>query len=69
VAQRGGSADFVAGGRVKADTVETLDVEQEALKADLKAALAELRTWRSEGREIVKLAYRDEKEKWVEFGI
>ncbi|MFZ5821075.1 MAG: hypothetical protein ACOYYJ_14360 [Chloroflexota bacterium] len=50
--------------------------KQEKLKADLKlktaeleAAQKELALWHSDAVKIVKLAYRGQQEKWVEFGV
>jgi hypothetical protein len=76
VSTRGGGVEFVAAGQAQVAQLEILNVEQEALKAALKAkttevetALKGLRGWRSEAIKIVKLAYRTEQDKWVEFGI
>jgi len=76
VAKRGADVDFVAAGQAKLDLLETLNTEQEKLKADLKLKTvaveqtqAELKVWQSEAVSTVKLAYRNEQEKWVEFGI
>ena len=54
----------------------TLKTQQDAARAALKtkkAALAitraQLRTWKSESVRAVKRAYRNQQEKWVDFGI
>jgi len=46
------------------------------LKADLKLKIAELEAaqkelalWHSDAVKVVKLAYRGQQEKWVEFGV
>ncbi len=56
--------------------MDTLDAEQEALKAELKSKTAELneakkaaRQWRSRMDKRIKIAYEDQSEKWVGFGI
>jgi len=76
VERRGGDAAFVADGKAKADTLEELDIRQEALKAELKTATKSVQAaqkdaiaWRSEAAAIVRLAFRDAKERWVEFGL
>jgi hypothetical protein len=58
------------------DTAQCLEAEQETLKAALKlkiaeldTAVAELKSWQSEASSTVKLAYRAQPEKWVEFGV
>ena len=76
VSPRGADTAFVEKGQQLLTTLKTLDTEQEALKAELKlktAALeetqSELKAWQSEAVSTVKLAYRSQKQKWVEFGI
>ncbi len=76
VAARGLTAEFTARGQAVAETVQRLENEQETLKAALKtktaeleAATAELKDWQSEANSTVKLTYRDQPEKWGEFGI
>jgi hypothetical protein len=76
VAKRGATADFTKNGKNLLAGVEAMEAEQETLKAALKAktaaldiTLAQLKTWNSEASSAVKLAYRDQQEKWVEFGI
>lgn len=31
--------------------------------------MAALKAWQKEGRNIVKLAYQDQQQKWIEFGV
>jgi hypothetical protein len=76
VAGRGLSADFTAQGQTLVDMAQRLKTEQETLKAALKtktaeldAAVAQLKNWQSEANSTVKLAYRTQLEKWLEFGI
>jgi len=76
VSARGADTAFVEKGQGLLTTLKTLDTEQEALKAELKlktAALeetqAELKAWQSESVSTVKLAYRGQQEKWIEFGV
>jgi hypothetical protein len=76
VAARGLTATFTTNGQTKISLVQTLETEQEALKAALKlktaaldAAVDDLKNWQSEANSAVKLAYRAQPEKWVEFGI
>jgi outer membrane murein-binding lipoprotein Lpp len=66
----------VDAGRALATQMETLDAEQEALKAALKAKTAEIvatqkeaRGWRSRVTRRIKAALEDAPELWVEFGI
>jgi hypothetical protein len=63
-------------GRTLATQMETLDAEQEALKAALKAKTVELnatakaaRQWRSRVTKRIKAALEDNPALWVEFGI
>jgi hypothetical protein len=76
VAARGLTATFTANGQTKISLVQTIETEQEALKAALKlktatldAAVTDLQNWQSEANSAVKLAYRTQPEKWLEFGI
>lgn len=76
VAKRGATSVFTQNGKTLLTSIEALEAEQETLKASLKAktaaldvALAQLKTWNSEASSAVKLTYRDQQEKWVEFGI
>jgi hypothetical protein len=76
VATRGLSAAFTTAGTTKINLVQSLEAEQETLKAALKtktaaldAAVADLKNWFGEATTGVKLAYRAQQEKWVEFGI
>ena len=76
VATRGLSADFTEQGQSLMDTAQRLETEQETLKAALKtktaeldAAVAQLKNWQSEASSTVKLAYRAQSEKWIEFGV
>ena len=64
VSARGADTAFVEKGQQLLSMLQTLDTEQEALKAELKlktAALeetqAELKAWQSEAVSTVKLAY------------
>ena len=52
------------------------DLEQERLKGLLKTATAQVESlqatltdWQSQANAAVKLNFRDQKEKWVEFGL
>jgi hypothetical protein len=76
VAVRGATPAFTQNGQSLLDSVNALEAEQETLKATLKTktaaldiAMAQLKTWQSEASSAVKLTYRDQQEKWVEFGI
>jgi len=76
VSTRGGDAAFVNSGQKKLTRLQQLNNEQEKLKADLKlktaevdAAKKDLNLWYAEAARIVKLAYRGQQEKWVEFGL
>ena len=76
VAVRGATPAFTKTGQNMLDTVHALEAEQETMKAALKSktaaldiAIAQLKTWQSEAASAVKLAYRDQQEKWVEFGL
>ena len=76
VAVRGATPAFAQNGQTLLDSINALEAEQETLKAALKTktasldiAVAQLKTWQSEATSAVKLTYRDQQEKWVEFGI
>ncbi len=76
VAKRGATTEFTQNGKSLLASIEALEAEQETMKAALKAktaaleiATSQLKTWNSEAAGAVKLAYRDQQEKWVEFGI
>jgi len=76
VSTNGGTEEFVTAGRTTVTLLEGLNNQQEELKADLKLKTAEvndaqrsLRDWYSKASRIVKLAYWDQQEKWVEFGL
>jgi uncharacterized protein YdgA (DUF945 family) len=76
VAVRGATQAFTKNGKSMLESVEALEAEHESMKAALKAktaaldvTLAQLKTWQSEAQTAVKLVYRDQPEKWVEFGI
>jgi len=76
VAARGATPAFTQNGQSLLDSVNALEAEQESLKASLKTktaaldiTIAQLKTWHSEANSAVKLTYRDQQEKWVEFGI
>ncbi len=63
-------------GQTHASHLETLDAEQEALKAalhaktaEIKAAQKEARQWRGRVTSLIKVALADQPELWVEFGI
>jgi hypothetical protein len=54
----------------------TLKTQQDTARAAIKAkkaalaiTRAQLRTWKSESTRAIKRAYRNEKEKWVDYGI
>ena len=76
VAVRGATPTFTKNGQALLESINTLEAEQETLKAALKTktaaldiSVAQLKTWNSEATSAVKLAFRDQQEKWVEFGI
>ncbi len=76
LAVAGGSDAFIQRGAETLAALEAADVEQERLKALLKAATAQvddlqakLADWHSEATAVVKLSFRGKKEKWVEFGL
>jgi len=76
VASRGATPSFTQNGQALLDNINALEAEQETLKAALKSktaaldiSMAQLKTWQSEATSAVKLAFRDQQEKWVEFGI
>ncbi len=63
-------------GQTHATRLETLDAEQEALKAQLKAKTAEIeaaqkqaRQWRTRVTKLIKVGLENDPETWVEFGI
>ncbi len=63
-------------GQSHATRLETLDAEQEALKAQLRAKTAELQTaqkqarqWRTRVTKRIKVGLENDPETWVEFGI
>ncbi len=70
-----GQADVEAG-LAHASRLETLDAEQEALKAALRAKTAEIgaaqkdaRQWRGRVTPLIKVALADQSELWIAFGI
>ena len=76
VAARGLPATAIADGKTKIDLVQRLEGEQETMKAALKsktaeldAATSDLKTWLANAASVVKLAFHDQVEKWIEFGI
>jgi hypothetical protein len=76
LAARGASATFIQKGTDTLAALEAADTEQERLKAALKSSTAqvdrlvkEMTDWQNEACNTVKLAYRDQKQKWIEFGI
>jgi len=76
VAARGATPAFTKNGQSLLDSVNALEAEQETLKAALKSktaaldiTVAQLKTWNAEANSAVKLAFREQQEKWVEFGI
>jgi hypothetical protein len=69
VATRGATPAFTQNGQSLLNSVNTLEAEQEILKATLKTktaaldiAMAQLKTWQSEASSAVKLTYRDQTE-------
>jgi hypothetical protein len=73
---RGISAEFMQKGATLAAQLEAADAKQERLKAEAKAATTQVEelqaattAWLAEADSSVKLIYRDEKDKWGEFGI
>jgi len=76
VAARGATPAFTKNGQALLESINALEAEQETLKAALKTktaaldiSIAQLKTWNSEATSAIKLAFRDQQEKWVEFGI
>ena len=76
VAKRGATTEFTKSGKALLASVEAMEAERETMKTALKTktaaldiAIAQLKTWSSEASSAVKLTYRDQQEKWVEFGI
>jgi len=76
VVKRGATPEFTKSGKTLLASLEAMETERDTMKAALKtknAALAistaQLRTWNSEAKSLVKKAYRDQKEKLVEFGV
>ncbi len=76
VSARGADEAFIAVGQTQIEALKVLKSEQELLQANLKrktneieAELAALVKWEQEARAIVELTYREQKEKWIEFGI
>ncbi len=56
--------------------IDTLKTQQDTARAAIKAkkaaiavTRAQLKTWKTKSTRIVKRTYRDQKEKWVDFGI
>jgi hypothetical protein len=73
---RGAGPDFIAAGQTLLTQLEGADAEQERLKSQLKLATAQVEDlnkrmldWQSEASSVVKLAYRTQQEKWLEFGV
>lgn len=98
VVKRGVTPEFIKNGKSLLERLESLQAEQESMKATLKTqqetakaalkaqqdsakaaiktkkaaikiTIAQLRTWQSQSSRVVKRAYRDQQEKWVDFGI
>ena len=76
VSQRGVTAEFIDKGQALVESAKALNLEQEQLKSALKlkteqfdAVQKKLKDWQAEATSSVKLAYRNEKGKWSEFGI
>jgi hypothetical protein len=76
VSKRGVTAEFTKSGKALLASVDAMRAERDTMKAALKAktaaleiAVAQLKTWNSEASRAVKRTYRDQQEKWVEFGI
>jgi hypothetical protein len=76
VAPRGLTADFISRGQALVDKVQRLENEQETAKsalrtktAELEAAEEEMKNWQSEASSTIKIAYRGQAERWLEFGI
>ncbi|RPI95455.1 MAG: hypothetical protein EHM40_03145 [Chloroflexi bacterium] len=56
--------------------IDTLKTQRDTARAAIKAkkaaiavTRAQLKTWKTESAKIVKRTYRNQKEKWVDFGI
>jgi hypothetical protein len=76
VAKRGATSEFIKSGKSLLASVEAMGAERDEMKAALKiktasydVARAQLKTWNSEATSAVKQAFRDQKEKWADFGI
>ena len=76
VAGRGATPAFTQNGQSLLDSVNTLEAEQKTLKSVFKVKTAavdititQLKTWNSDANIAMKFAFRDQHEKWVEFGI
>ena len=76
VSKRGVTAEFTKSGKALLASVDAMRIERYTMKAALKAktaaleiAVAQLKTWNSRASRVVKSTYRDQQEKWVEFGI
>jgi hypothetical protein len=76
VSKRGATPEFAKSGKTLLASVEAMEAERDTMKAALKTknaalkiAVAQLKTWNSEASHAVKLSYRNQKEKWAEFGI
>ena len=76
VAGRGATPAFTQNGQSLLNSVNTLEAKQKTLKSAFKAktaaldiTIAQLKSWNSDANIAVKFAFRDQYEKWVEFGI
>jgi hypothetical protein len=76
LASRGMSETFIGNATEMLAALEAADAEQERLKASLKTATTQvedlqkqLKDWLNEATNVVKLAYRNQQEKWIEFGV
>jgi hypothetical protein len=72
----GGIDAFIQKGADTLSALEAANLEQERLKGLLKTTTAQVDTlqatmtdWQSQANTAVKLNLRNQKEKWVEFGI
>jgi nitrogen-specific signal transduction histidine kinase len=72
----GGSEAFIQKGAEMLAALEAANLEQERLKGLLKSTTAQVESlqaavtdWQSQANAAVKISFRKQKEKWVEFGL
>ena len=76
LAAPGGGEAFVQKGAETLAALEAANLEQERLKGLLKTSAtqvnelqAQMADWHSQAASVIKLSFRDQKEKWIEFGV